>query len=87
MTTRKLVLMYGAWLLAAGAIAVTIAVVLTEILVLIGAVERAGSGYGTSLNIFTAATFLALASVPFLFRDRFVEGEDSEISGSNRETE
>ena len=80
MTTRKLVLMFVAWLFAAGAIAVTVAVVLTEILSLIGVVSRSESSYGLSLNLVTGITFLALASVPFVFRNRFAS-DDSGQSG------
>ena len=71
MTTRKLLLLFIAWLLAAGAIAITVAVVVTEILSLIGIVDRSDASYGLSLNIITGATFVALASVPFVFRSRF----------------
>ena len=76
MTTRKLVLMFVAWLFAAGAIAIIAAVVMTEILSLIGVVDRSEPSYGLSLNLVTGVTFVALASVPFVFRTRFVaEGE------------
>ncbi len=78
MTTRKLVLMFIAWLFAAGAIAITVAVVLTEILSLVGIVDRSGSSYGVSLNLVTAVTFVALASVPFVFRARFATETDND---------
>ena len=80
MTTRKLVLMFVAWLFAVGAIAVTVAVVLTEILSLIGVVNRSESSYGLSLNLVTGITFLALASVPFVFRKRFVADVDGQAA-------
>jgi len=89
MTTRKLVLMYVAWLFAAGAIAITVAVVLTEVLSVVGVVDRSGSGYGISLNLLTAITFVALASVPFVFRSRFVAdgADDDGLFHSNGSTE
>jgi hypothetical protein len=78
MTTRKLVLLFIAWLFAAGAIAITVAVVLTEILSLVRIVDRSGSSYGVSLNLVTAVTFVALASVPFVFRSRFADEADGD---------
>lgn len=78
MATRKLVLMFIAWLFAAGAIAITVAVVLTEILSLVGIVDRSESSYGVSLNLFTGVTFVVLASVPFVFRARFTTEPDSD---------
>jgi hypothetical protein len=71
MSTSKLLLLYTAWLLAAGAIALTLAVVVTEVLSAIGMVDRSDSTYGLSLNIVTAVTFAVLAAIPFVFRNRF----------------
>lgn len=71
MSTRKLVLMFVSWLFAAGAIAVTVAVLATEILAAVGLVDRSESSYGVSLNLVTGVTFVLLASVPFVFRNRF----------------
>jgi hypothetical protein len=76
MSTSKLLMLYAAWLLAAGAIALTFAVVVTEVLSAIGLVDRSGSSYGISLNIVTAATFVALATIPFVFRTRFRDGAE-----------
>ncbi|MDA2980136.1 MAG: hypothetical protein O3B42_10325 [Actinomycetota bacterium] len=76
MTTSRLVLMFGAWLLAAGAVAVTVAVVVTEIFVVVGMVDRSGSSYRLMLNIVTGVTFVALAVIPFVFRNRFRIGSD-----------
>jgi hypothetical protein len=78
MTTRKLVFMFIAWLFAAGAIAITVAVVLTEILSLVGIVDRSEASYGFSLNLITGVTFVALASVPFVFRARFTAEADGD---------
>jgi len=77
-STPKLILFYLAWLLAAGAIAVTVAVVVTELLVLIGPVDRSGSGYGTTLTITTVASFVLLALVPFVYRNRFAQDEQQD---------
>jgi hypothetical protein len=71
MSTSKLLLLYAAWLLAAGAIALTFAVVVTEVLSAIGVVNRSDSTYGLSLNIVTVVTFFALAAIPFVFKSRF----------------
>lgn len=76
MSTPKLLLMYAAWLLASGAIALTFAVVLTEVLAMFGIVDRSGASYGLSLNVVTAGTFAVLAVIPFVFRGRF--GPDPE---------
>jgi len=75
MTTSRLILMYVAWLLAAGSVAVTIAVLTTELFAAVGLVDRSGAGYGYSLGVMTAVLFVALAVVPFAFRDRFVGAE------------
>ncbi|MCZ7534122.1 MAG: hypothetical protein M5U23_12110 [Acidimicrobiia bacterium] len=67
----RLVGMYFLWLLAAGSVAVTVAVVVTELMVVVGLIDRSGGGYGLSLSIVTGACFVVLAVIPFLFRDRF----------------
>lgn len=76
MKTHRLVGMYVLWLLAAGSVAVTLAVVLTEVLVITNVIDRSGSGYGLSLSIVTASSFVVLAVIPFVFRDRFRIDED-----------
>lgn len=76
MSTPKILVLYAAWLLAAGAIALTFAVVVTEVLSAIGLVDRSESSYGLSLNIVTAAAFVLLATIPFIFRHRFEPGAD-----------
>lgn len=73
--------MFVAWLFAAGAIAVTVAVVLTEILSFVDVVDRSDSSYGLSLNVLTAVTFVALASVPFVFRGRFAAEVNEDQDG------
>jgi hypothetical protein len=84
MTTRKLVLMFIVWLFAAGAIAITVAVVFTEILSVVGIVDRSESNYGVSLNLITGSTFVALASVPFVFRARFTAEADADDPSAAR---
>ena len=71
MTTPRLILMYGAWLLAAGSIAVTAAVIILEVLILVGVIDRSGDAYGLWLGLLTAGLFVVLAAVPFAFRGRF----------------
>lgn len=76
MKTPRLVGMFILWLLAAGSVALSVAVVVTEVLVITGVVDRSGSGYGFSLSIMTGSIFVVLAVVPFVFRHRFVQNED-----------
>ncbi len=71
MKTHRLIAMYALWLLAAGSVAVTVAVVVTELMVVVGLIDRSEGGYGVSLSIVTGACFVLLAAIPFLFRDRF----------------
>lgn len=79
MKTPRLIGMFILWLLAAGSVALSVAVVLTEVLVITGIIDRSGSGYGFSLSIVTGSVFVVLAVVPFVFRHRFLhnEGRDS----------
>lgn len=65
--------MIAAWVLAAVAIAVVTSIVLTEFLVLVGLIDWATPLYAWAINGFALVTFLALVSVPFVFRSRFVE--------------
>ena len=76
MSTSKLVMMYLAWLLAAGAIALTGSVVTTELAASLGIVDRSGNSYGWSLNLLTGVFFVVLALVPFLYRSRFSPDDD-----------
>lgn len=79
MTTSRLVLMYVAWLLAAGSVAVTIAVIVTEVFVVLGFVDRSSGAYGSSLGVITALLFVVLAAVPFVFRRRFAPPSSEEV--------
>jgi hypothetical protein len=66
--------MYAAWVLAAGAIAVTVGIVATELLSSIGIADRSGPSYGRFLSLFTGVAFVVLALVPFVYRRRFTDG-------------
>lgn len=79
MSTPKLLLFYVAWLFAAGAMALTFAVVVTEVLSLVGIIDRSGSSYGLALNLITALTFVGLALIPFVFRHRFHSDSDDQV--------
>lgn len=81
MSTSRLVLMYAAWILAAGSVAVTIAVIVTEVFVVLGLIDRSSGAYGSSLGFVTAGVFLALAAIPFVFRSRFTEVSENAPGG------
>lgn len=74
MSNLRLIAMYAAWVLAAGAIAVTVGVIVTELLSVVGLVDRFRSSYSRSLSLVTAIAFVGLALVPFIFRSRFADG-------------
>ncbi len=77
MSTRKLIVLAVAWVLASLTMGVVVAVFVTEILRLVGVVESGSSGYSTSLDVVTLVVFVGLVAVPFVFRDRFTgTGED-----------
>lgn len=82
MKTHRLIWMYLLWLLAAGSVAVTVAVVVTELMAMVGLVDHSGSGYGLSLSIVTGTCFVVLAAVPFAFRDRFRMDDHREVEPS-----
>lgn len=79
MSTSRIVLLYGAWLLAAGSVAVTLAVIVTEMLVVVGLVDRSSGAYGSSIGATTALLFIGIALVPFVFRRRFVVPSPEEV--------
>ncbi len=66
------------WIITAGAIAVTLAVIVTEVLWLLGFVDPSSSGYEWSLRIVTFVGWLLLAAVPYFFRDRFVHDPEQD---------
>ncbi len=69
--TRKLVLLTIAWVLAAVTIGLVVGVLLTEIMALAGAFTTGSDAYRLSLNIIALVVFVAVVTVPFVFRDRF----------------
>lgn len=73
MSTWKLAGLTVAWILASVAIAVVISIVLTELLVLVGLVDWGTVEYSWAINGIALAAFVAVATVPILFRKRFTE--------------
>ena len=73
MSTWKLVGLMAGWILAAIAIAIVVSIVLTEFLVLVGIIEWATPQYAWAINGFALVTFVALVSVPLVFRSRFID--------------
>ncbi len=73
MSTVKLVALGVAWVLAALAVAVVTAIVLTELLRVVGVVDGGGSSYAIALNGVAVVVFVVLVSVPILFRKRFTD--------------
>jgi hypothetical protein len=72
----KLIGFLIAWVLAAIAIAVVTAIVLTEFLDVVGVVESGEPSYSWTINGVALGVFVALVAVPFAFRKRFVETDD-----------
>lgn len=73
MSTLKLIGLAIAWALAAIAVAVVAAIVLTEFLDVVGLVESGHPSYTWTINGVALAIFLALVAVPVVFRKRFTE--------------
>lgn len=67
-----------AWILASIAIAVVAAIVLTELLDVIGIVESGETSYTFAINTILLAVFVVLVLIPYLFRDRFMPAEADE---------
>ncbi len=74
--TWKLVAAFFAWLLASGAIALLFALLLAELVGLLGVVETGSTAQRRLVDITTVAGFVLLALVPFLLRGRFVGSDD-----------
>jgi len=74
MSGMKLGLFVVAWVFASLAIGVVVAIVVTEALALVGLVDSGQSSYSVSLNLTTLVVFVSVASVPLVFRKRFVDG-------------
>jgi hypothetical protein len=73
MSAWKLVALMIGWVLAAVAIAVVTAILLTELLVLIGVVDWGTPSYSWAINGLALVVFIPLVLVPVIFRKRFVE--------------
>jgi len=73
MPAWKLLMMIVAWVLASITIAIVASIVLTEFLVLAGLINWGTPEYAWSLNAMALVLFLALVSVPIVFRKRFDE--------------
>lgn len=71
MPTQKVIAMYMAWVLASVMMAVVTAIVVTEILRLVGVVDSGSGSYTVAINLTFLVVFVALVAVPFVFRDRF----------------
>ena len=72
----KLVAAYLGWLLASIAIALLFALLLGEVVALIGGVEPGSTTQRWLVEITAVAGFVVLALVPFLLRGRFVGSGD-----------
>ncbi len=71
MSTAKLVGLFAVWVLASVMIAVVAAIVLTEVLRLVGVVEVGETSYAVSINVVFVIVFVGLVAVPFVLRSRF----------------
>ncbi len=66
----KLVALYLAWLLAAAAIGVLVGVFVGEMAALVGLVVRNGDGHRRLVDVGSLGSFLTMAALPFLLRER-----------------
>jgi hypothetical protein len=73
MPTWKLIGLMIGWVLASVAIAIVISIVLTEFLVLVNLVDWSSPEYAWAINGIALVMFVALISVPIVFRKRFVD--------------
>lgn len=62
------------WVFASLTIGVVAAIIVTELLALLGWVESGQSSYTLSLNLITLLVFASLVSLPVVFRKRFADG-------------
>jgi len=79
MSTRKLIVLTIAWVLASVAMGVVAGVFLTEVLVFVGVVDSGSSQYRLVLNVVTFAAFAGVVVVPFVFRERFRSQDDGDV--------
>lgn len=71
MPTGKLIALMLGWVLASVMIALVTAIVVVEVLRLLGIAESGTSGYTLALNAVFGVVLAVLVAVPFLFRRRF----------------
>ncbi len=76
MKAWKLAIAYLGWLLASIAIALLFALLLGEVVALIGVVEAGSTAQRRLVEITAIVGFVLLALVPFLLRARFVRSDD-----------
>lgn len=79
MSTLKLIGLGTAWMLAGLAIAVVTAILVTELLDVIGVVESGETSYTFAINTVLLVVFIGLLLVPFIFRGRFVDSDVDEV--------
>lgn len=71
MSTARVIGLLIAWTLASIMIAVVTAIVVTEVLRLLGLVETGESSYSIAINTVFVIVLVVLVAVPFVFRKRF----------------
>ena len=70
MSSLKLFGLAVAWVFAAIAISVVTAMVLTELLDLVGVVDSAKPSYGLAINVIALVVFVPLVALPLFLRKR-----------------
>lgn len=89
MSLLKLIVLGIGWVLASLTIAVVVAILATELLLLFGIVDSGASSYSVAINGTAVVVFVAVVSIPVVFRRRFtdperpvsLDGESGEASG------
>jgi uncharacterized protein (DUF697 family) len=69
-STWKVLLLYGIWLLAAAAIAIVAAILVGQIAGLFGVDAQEGRGRDVVFSVVAVGVFLVLAALPWLLRRR-----------------
>lgn len=73
----KLALFVVGWVFASLTIGVVAAIIVTELLALLGLVDSGESSYSLSLNLVTLLVFASVVSLPVVFRKRFTDGGET----------
>jgi hypothetical protein len=71
MSTTRLIVYFAAWVAASLMMAVVAAVLVVEVVRLVGIAESGSTSYEVVLNVTFLVTAIALIAVPFVFRARF----------------